>query len=117
MVLLCPPGEKHWAAMDLPYRSEITGCCEKGPDGMIVRRGLRVEMMWLETDFPMAMASIIYDEIHRAGNLKAIVFGGDGLFLATVRGHGTVGLQSLSFARTADRIHPGAPSAGEASRG
>lgn len=42
--------------------------------------------------------------IERAGNLKSMVFGGEGLFLATLRGHGTVLLQSLPFSRLADRV-------------
>ena len=46
---------------------------------------------------------IDYD-IERAGNLKSMVFGGEGLFLATLRGPGTVYLQSLPFSRLANRI-------------
>ena len=38
-----------------------------------------------------------------------MVFGGEGLFLATLRGHGTVWLQSLPFSRLADRIIASAP--------
>jgi uncharacterized protein (AIM24 family) len=33
-----------------------------------------------------------------------MVFGGEGLFLATLRGPGTVFLQSLPFSRLADRV-------------
>lgn len=33
-----------------------------------------------------------------------MVFGGEGLFLATLRGHGTVYLQSLPFSRLANRV-------------
>jgi hypothetical protein len=33
-----------------------------------------------------------------------MIFGGEGLFLATVKGTGTVYLQSLPFSRMADRI-------------
>ena len=51
---------------------------------------------------------IQYD-IQKAGNLKSMVFGGEGLFLATLRGHGTVWLQSLPFSRMADRILANAP--------
>jgi hypothetical protein len=39
-------------------------------------------------------------------------FGGEGLFLATLRGTGTVFLQSLPFSRMADRILANAPRAG-----
>jgi uncharacterized protein (AIM24 family) len=44
-------------------------------------------------------------------------FGGEGLFLATLRGHGTVLLQSLPFSRLADRIVQHAPSVGGSSKG
>lgn len=44
-------------------------------------------------------------------------FGGEGLFLATLRGHGTVWLQSLPFSRLADRIIQHAPSAGGSRQG
>ena len=47
--------------------------------------------------------SINYD-IERAGGLKSMFFGGEGLFLASLSGFGTVWLQSLPFSRLADRI-------------
>ena len=33
-----------------------------------------------------------------------MMFGGEGLFLTTLKGHGRVWLQSLPFARLADRV-------------
>jgi len=59
---------------------------------------------------------INYD-IQRAGNLKSMFFGGEGLFLATLSGHGSVYLQSLPFSRLADRIIQHAPSTGGSSKG
>ncbi|MCH2099450.1 MAG: AIM24 family protein, partial [Pseudomonadales bacterium] len=47
--------------------------------------------------------------IARAGGLKSMFFGGEGLFLATLQGHGTVWLQSMPFSRLADRIFANAP--------
>ena len=44
-------------------------------------------------------------------------FGGEGLFLATLRGHGSVYLQSLPFSRLADRVLQHAPSAGGGDKG
>ena len=44
-------------------------------------------------------------------------FGGEGLFLATLRGRGTVWLQSLPFSRPADRILAHAPRAGGSRKG
>ena len=55
--------------------------------------------------------------IERAGNLKSMFFGGEGLFLATLSGHGKVFLQSLPFSRMCDRILAHAPSAGGKRRG
>jgi uncharacterized protein (AIM24 family) len=49
--------------------------------------------------------------------LKSMFFGGEGLFFATLKGHGTVWLQSLPFSRMADRILQHAPSAGGKSQG
>ena len=46
-----------------------------------------------------------------------MVFGGGGLFLATLRGHGTVLLQSLPFSRLANRVLFHAPFAGGSSEG
>ncbi len=51
-------------------------------------------------------------EIEMTKGLKSMFFGGEGLFLATLRGSGTVYLQSLPFSRLADRILENAPSAG-----
>ena len=48
-------------------------------------------------------AGIDYD-IELSGGLKSMMFGGEGLFLATLEGHGKVWLQSLPFARLADRV-------------
>jgi uncharacterized protein (AIM24 family) len=41
-----------------------------------------------------------------------MLFGGEGIFLATLQGHGTVYLQSLPFSRLADRIIQNAPVVG-----
>ncbi len=48
--------------------------------------------------------SIDYD-IKFVGGIKNTLFGGEGLFFATLTGPGDVWLQSLPFARLADRIH------------
>ena len=73
--------------------------------GTVVRRELAAgETLRVDTGCLAAMdASVEYD-IARAGNLKSMVFGGEGLFLATLKGPGTVYLQSLPFSRLADRI-------------
>ena len=72
--------------------------------GTVVKKELRGEMLLVDTGCLAAFTQGIEYNIQRAGNLKSMVFGGEGLFLATLRGYGTVWLQSLPFARLADRI-------------
>ena len=52
----------------------------------------------------MAFEPQIDYSIERAGNLKSMMFGGEGIFLATLQGAGHVWLQSLPFNRLADRV-------------
>jgi len=85
--------------------------------GTIVKKELRGDVMRVDTGCLVAMTSGIQYDIERAGNLKSMFFGGEGLFLTTLSGHGTVWLQSLPFSRLADRILANAPSAGGASTG
>ena len=80
--------------------------------GTIVKRELRGDGLRVDTGCLVAMTTGIDYDIQRAGNLKSMIFGGEGLFLATLRGHGTVWLQSLPFSRMADRILANAPGAG-----
>lgn len=58
---------------------------------------------------------IDYD-IEFIGGIKNSIFGGEGLFFATLRGPGTVYVQSLPFSRLADRIIATAPRNGGNSR-
>jgi uncharacterized protein (TIGR00266 family) len=85
--------------------------------GTIIERRLQGETLQVDTGCLVAFEKGINYDIRRAGNLKSMFFGGEGLFLATVGGHGRVWLQSLPFSRLADRILAHAPSAGGADRG
>jgi uncharacterized protein (TIGR00266 family) len=80
--------------------------------GTIVKRELRGETLRADTGCLVAMTPGIDFNIERAGNLKSMIFGGEGLFLATLRGTGTVWLQSLPFSRLANRIIEFAPRQG-----
>lgn len=80
--------------------------------GTVVRKELRNETIRVDTGCIVAFTPAISYDIQRAGNLKSMVFGGEGLFLATLSGTGVVYLQSLPFSRLADRILANAPSAG-----
>ena len=54
--------------------------------------------------------SVGYD-IQFVGKIKTALFGGEGLFFATLTGPGRAWLQSLPFSRMADRIYKAAPAA------
>lgn len=72
--------------------------------GMVVAKELRGEKLLVDTGCLVAFTTGINYSIQPAGGLKTMVFGGEGLFLATLQGHGRVWLQSLPFARLANRI-------------
>ena len=55
-------------------------------------------------------------DIEFIGGIKNSLFGGEGLFYATLRGPGTVYIQSLPFSRLADRIIASAPRSGGSGR-
>lgn len=80
--------------------------------GMIVKKELKGETLKIDTGCIVAFSPTIDYSIERAGGLKSMFFGGEGLFLATLKGTGTVYLQSLPFSRLADRILKNAPKAG-----
>ena len=85
--------------------------------GTIVEKELRGETLRVDTGCLVAFEPTVNYDIQRAGNLKSMFFGGEGLFLATLSGHGKVWLQSLPFSRLADRIIAHAPSQGGSARG
>ncbi|MDP0491767.1 MAG: TIGR00266 family protein [Verrucomicrobiota bacterium JB023] len=85
--------------------------------GTVIRRELKGETLRVDTGCLVALSPGIDYGIERAGNLKSMFFGGEGMFLATLQGHGTVWLQSLPFSRMADRIIKSAPSAGGSRQG
>ena len=85
--------------------------------GTVIKKELRGETLRVDTGCLVAFTEGIQYDIERAGSLKSMFFGGEGLFLATLRGHGTVFLQSLPFSRLADRVIQHAPAAGGSSKG
>lgn len=85
--------------------------------GTVIEKELNGEALRVDTGCLVAFSPGIEYSIERAGNLKSMFFGGEGLFLATLRGHGHVWLQSLPFSRLADRVIRSAPSAGGKSQG
>jgi len=85
--------------------------------GTVIEKQLNNDILRVDTGCLVAFTRGIDYSIERAGSLKSMFFGGEGLFLATLKGTGTVFLQSLPFSRMADRILAHAPSGGGGSKG
>ena len=85
--------------------------------GTVVKKTLKNETLRVDTGCLVAFTAGIDYSIESAGSLKSMFFGGEGFFLATLRGTGLVLLQSLPFSRMADRILRHAPSAGGTRKG
>jgi uncharacterized protein (TIGR00266 family) len=80
------------------------GLCFLHAGGTVVTRDLHNETLRLDTGCLVALEPQLEYSIERAGNLKSMVFGGEGLFLATIRGTGRVWVQSLPLSRLISRI-------------
>ncbi len=72
--------------------------------GAVVEKQLNNEKLLIDTGCVVAFEPGIDYDIQRAGNMKSMFFGGEGLFLTTLSGTGRVWLQSLPFSRLADRV-------------
>ena len=73
-----------------------------------------IELGALASDVRMKRSDprIVTYDIQLVGSVKTALFGGEGLFFATLRGPGRVWLQSLPFSRLASRIYAAAPQTG-----
>jgi uncharacterized protein (TIGR00266 family) len=81
--------------------------------GCIIQRDLEDgQMLRMDTGCLVAMTSDVDYDIQKAGNLKTMLLGGEGLFLATLTGPGRVWMQSLPFSRLAERITAGGGTGG-----
>jgi len=78
--------------------------------GTIIQRDLANEKLRVDTGCIVGFEPSIEYSIERAGNMKSMFLGGEGLFLATLHGTGRVWLQSLPFSTLAGRIASTIPS-------
>ena len=70
------------------------------------------EMIRVDTGCIVAFQPSVNYDIQYVGKIKSALFGGEGLFFATLRGPGRVWLQSLPLSRLANRIIAAAPRLG-----
>jgi uncharacterized protein (TIGR00266 family) len=85
--------------------------------GSVIEKTLSDETLRADTGCLVGFSGDIDYSIARAGGLKSMIFGGEGLFLTTLSGSGKVWLQSLPFSRMADRILAAAPQGGGQEKG
>jgi uncharacterized protein (TIGR00266 family) len=86
--------------------------------GTIITRDLAIgEVLRVDTGCVVGFQPTVNFDIQYVGKIKSALFGGEGLFFATLRGPGRLWLQSLPFSRLADRIVASAPKTGRGGRG
>ena len=74
------------------------------------------ETLRVDTGCVVAFQPSVQFDIQFVGSVKTALFGGEGLFFATLRGPGRIWLQSLPFSRLAGRIVAAAPKTGRGGR-
>jgi uncharacterized protein (TIGR00266 family) len=74
------------------------------------------ELIRVDTGCIVALQSSVNYDIEYVGKIKTALFGGEGLFFATLRGPGKVWLQSLPLSRMANRIVSAVPGIGRGGR-
>lgn len=72
--------------------------------GSVLTEDLSGNTIKVEPGALVAFSTSIAYDIERAGNLKTMMFGGEGLFLANLQGTGRVILQSLPWSRVVHHI-------------
>jgi uncharacterized protein (TIGR00266 family) len=86
--------------------------------GMVVERELRAgEELHVDTGCLAAYTPGVEFDLVTAGGVRSVLFGGEGLFFARLRGPGKVWIQSMPFARLAGRVIAAALPNGGQNRG
>jgi uncharacterized protein (TIGR00266 family) len=86
-------------------RLEGSGLAFLHAGGTVIEKDLASgEKLRVDTGCIVAFAPSVDYDIQFIGGFKNALFGGEGLFMATLTGPGKVYLQSLPFSRLADRI-------------
>ena len=70
------------------------------------------DVLQADTGCVVAFQDSVDFDIQQVGGIKSALFGGEGLFFATLRGPGKIWLQSLPFSRLAARMLMAAPKGG-----
>ena len=74
--------------------------------GTIIEKRLNNELLRVDTGCVVAFEPGLDFSVARAGGLKSMIFGGEGLLLATLRGTGRVWLQSMPIKKLIQALAP-----------
>ena len=74
--------------------------------GTVIERQLNNESLRIDTGCVVGFTPGIDFNIETSGNLRSMIFGGEGIFLATLSGTGTVWLQSMPIRKLVQAISP-----------
>ena len=74
--------------------------------GTVIEKQLNNETLRIDTGCVVAFEPALDFDIETTGSLKSMVFGGEGLFLATMRGTGKVWLQSMPIRKLIRALAP-----------
>jgi len=72
--------------------------------GTVIERYLQNETLRVDTGCIVGFEPQINYSIEQAGNLRSMIFGGEGIFLATLRGTGKVWLQSMPIGKLISKL-------------
>ncbi|SHI77912.1 TIGR00266 family protein [Flavobacterium haoranii] len=86
--------------------------------GTLARKELQPgEVLKVDTGCIVGFTKDVDYDIEFVGGIKNTIFGGEGVFFATLRGPGVAYIQSLPFSRLADRVIQAAPQMGGKDKG
>lgn len=74
--------------------------------GTVIERTLDNETLRVDTGCVVAFESQIDFDVETTGSLRSMIFGGEGIFLATLRGSGKVWLQSMPIRKLVQALSP-----------
>lgn len=74
--------------------------------GTIIEKKLNNDVLRVDTGCVVAFETSVGFDVQRAGGLRSMIFGGEGLFLATLQGTGRVWIQSMPISKLVQALMP-----------
>lgn len=74
--------------------------------GTVIERTLNNETLRVDTGCVVAFESQVNFDVESTGSLRSMVFGGEGIFLATLKGSGKIWLQSMPIRKLVQALSP-----------